>query len=207
MVGQHLGVVVAAAERLDPPRGGDMLDGTVRAGNLAVRDVADEDMEESVFALVRDRRAACALNESLSFERVEKVSGLVRRPPACDAADPEHLPVHGRVVQECLLLGRQPVEARRDDPLHRLGQRGPARAPALRDHLRVLLGVERIAAGASDQLSLVVGLEQRPWQHGPEQAGRLVIRERRERKRRSRSASRRPSSGAFRGARGGRCTR
>ena len=141
-------------------------------------------MQESVFALVRDRRAACALNESLSLERVENVRRFVRRPAARDAADPEHLPVHGCVVQECLLRGRQPVEARCDDPLHRLGQCGIAGAPALRDHLRVLLGIERIAAGASDQLSLIVGLEQGAWQHGPEQAGRLVIRERRERQRR-----------------------
>ena len=49
------------------------------------------------------------------------------------------------------VLRGQPVKARRDDRPHRVRQAGQA-AVALAQRLDVLLGVERIAAGALDQL-------------------------------------------------------
>ena len=74
---------------------------------------------------------------------------------AVERAAPERLAEHGRVEQQLLLLRRERVEPRGDDPLHRLGQVA-AGVAALGEHARELLGVERVAAGAREQLLLLV---------------------------------------------------
>ena len=65
MVREHLGVVVSTAQRLDPFRDPPMLRRAISARNLSVRDVPNEDVEERILRLVRDRRSACPLHESL----------------------------------------------------------------------------------------------------------------------------------------------
>ena len=69
-------------------------------------------------------------------------------------AEPEDSPKHGGVLKQLLLLDRQPVEARRDDALHVLGQRELLAAAALCDQARELLRVERIAARPREERRL-----------------------------------------------------
>ena len=147
VVGEHLGLLLGASERLDPRRRSLMLVRSRRTRDLAVGDIADEHVAERVLALARDRGACETLDELLALERVQQLLGL----PACDAVDgfdraePEHLADDGRVLEQPLLLLGEGVEPGGDDSLHRLGQLEHAR-PA-RGGTRVLLGVERVAAG------------------------------------------------------------
>jgi hypothetical protein len=84
--GEHLGVVVGAAKRLDPFRRGEMLVHAGGAGDLAVGDVAHEQVAERVLGLALDRRAAGALDELLALEPEQR---FFRR-PTLDAADRPH---------------------------------------------------------------------------------------------------------------------
>jgi hypothetical protein len=82
-------------------------------------------MPECVLRLSRDRRAAFAANELLSLERMQTLLGVPPLDPCQRGgrAEPEHLPEHRRVLEDRLLLDRQPVDARGDQPLQGLGQR------------------------------------------------------------------------------------
>ena len=71
------------------------------------------------------------------------------------------------------------VETCGDDPLDRLGQLG--KVASLEQHPRVLLGVERVATSARQERLLGLGIEQRPFEQGTDQARRVLVRERRER--------------------------
>ena len=55
VVGEHLGVVLRAAERLDPLSDPAVLLDAVRARDLAVGDVADERVRERELGLALDR--------------------------------------------------------------------------------------------------------------------------------------------------------
>lgn len=124
-MGEHLGPVLAAvaAERLDPVGRPQVAVGARGPRQLAVRDVADHQVEELVLRGPRDRRAGLAAHELLAFERVQPLLQL----PALAARQsrepvaPEHLAEHRRVLHERLLPGRELVEPGRDDALHRLG--------------------------------------------------------------------------------------
>ena len=89
-----------------------------------------------------------------------------------ERSEPEDLSEHRGVLQRRLLLGGQPVEARGDDSLD--GFRQLHGCSALGKHAHVLLRVERIAAGAVEQLGLRAGLEQRPVAKRRDQLRRLL---------------------------------
>ena len=179
VVGEHLGVVLGAVagEGREPFRGAPVLLRPLRARDLAVGDVADERVEEGVLRLAGDRGAAVAADELLPLERVQ--DALVR---ARQRARPEDLADHRRVLQERLLLRREPVDPRRDQALHRLGQRQVA-ALVLGEHPRVLLGVERVALGALQHRLLRVGVEHGAVEQPLEEDGGLVVGERADRER------------------------
>src|SRR6266571_2403842 len=61
----RFGVVVRTAERLDPLRGSDVLLGALGSRDLAVRDVADEQVLERKLRLALDGAAARTLHELL----------------------------------------------------------------------------------------------------------------------------------------------
>lgn len=60
-----------------------------------------------------------------------------------------------------LFFGREQVQPRGDDSLHRFRNRKLFTVAAFRVHLRVLLGVERIAARVGEQPLLDFGFEHR----------------------------------------------
>src|SRR5436190_13569073 len=93
-----------------------MLRRAVRARDLAVGDVAHQDVLEGELRLARDRTAPCALHELLLLQRMETVLVDAER------TEPEHLPQHRSDLQYRLLLRRERVEARGDDALHALGE-------------------------------------------------------------------------------------
>src|SRR5207302_10437679 len=102
-----------------------------------------------------------------------------------EAAEPEDLAEHRSVLQQALLVARKQVEARGDDSLHRFGHRKLVAVPSLEVHLRVLLRVERIAAGLCDEALLRFGIEDRLLEKSAEQTRRFGLGKRRERDRRS----------------------
>ena len=103
---------------------------------------------------------------------------------AADGAGPEDLPDDGCVLEQALLRSGQPVEARRDDALERLGKRELLGRALLEVQLGELLGVERVAARALEQRLLDVGGKQRAVEQVPDQRGGLLVGQRRERERR-----------------------
>ena len=126
-MGEHLGPVLGTVgrQRLEPLGGEAVAFGTGRTWDLAVRDVAHQQVEERVLRLTRDRRVPLAADELLAAEGVQPFlddrARQLRDRDQC--ALPDDLAEDGRVLQELLLLLRQGVEPRGDHPLDRLGQR------------------------------------------------------------------------------------
>ena len=96
MVSEHLGVVVRAPERLDPPRRRLMLPGGVPHAGLGVRDVTDQQVAEDVLGLVAHRRLAFTPHEVLALEGVQEElrGGAVAASDALQRSKPERLPDH-----------------------------------------------------------------------------------------------------------------
>ena len=156
VVGEHLGVVLPAAESLDPLGGEAVLVSPHGARDLAVGDVADEHMVKRVLGLTFHGRMPSPAHELLSLERAKQLLDCCGRvlPDRSERVDPEHLTDDGGVLDEILLRLGKSVEAGGDQPVQglRRGQLG-ARLPL--DHQAgVLLGVEWIAFGPGDELPL-----------------------------------------------------
>src|ERR1700736_1244859 len=117
-MGEHLGVVLGAPERSDPFPCQTVFLRALGAGNLSVGDVAHQNVEERVLRLLRYRRPAHLLHEVLAFERVKMPLGRtaihVSKPG--DGTKPEHLADYRRVLEQALLLTRERVETRGDNP-------------------------------------------------------------------------------------------
>ena len=97
-------MVLASAELLDPAGGEEVLLRPLASGNLAVGDVADEQMPEGVFAVALDSASALATDELLALERVQSV---VERLPAGQRGQrtgPEARADHRGVLEHRLLL-------------------------------------------------------------------------------------------------------
>ena len=119
--------------------------------------------------------------------------------------DPEHPADDGRILKKRLELRRQRVEPRCHERLHGLGNREVLDVPALDEHARELLGVERVSARSLEECRLRLGGKQRAIEKHLQQLAGFLVRERRQRRWSSRSASLRPSSGSARRARDERC--
>src|SRR5581483_11481176 len=126
----------------------------VRTRHLAVGDVADEQVAERVLELAGDRGRAVAADELLPLELVQAPLelALLAAGERGERPGPERLADDGRVLAQRLLLRLEQVEACRDHALDALRER--LDAPALAQHPDELLGVERVAAGAREQLRL-----------------------------------------------------
>ena len=121
---EHLGVVLASAELLDPAGGEEVLLGPLGPGNLAVGDVADEQMPEGVLA---DRpRRCCPRSRRTNSFRSSACSPSSNARPAGPASrertGPEALADHRGVLEQRLLLRLEQVEPGGDQALDGLGQ-------------------------------------------------------------------------------------
>jgi hypothetical protein len=154
----------------------------LRASDLRVRDVTDERVSERELGLALDGRAALAAQEPLALERVQAGGEAAR--VAAERARPEHLPDHGGVSEELLLVLAEHVQARGDDALERLREREILARAAFRVELRELFRVQRVPARALEERLLRGYVEQRPFQEPAEQPGGLGVGERLERDRR-----------------------
>src|SRR5581483_12403023 len=116
VVRDELGVVVGAAERLDPRSRVEMPRLTRRTRHLPVCDVADEHVPEGELRLAADRRPPLTPDQALALERVQGV--VARFPPDAGerrgGADPEDLADDRRGLEQTLLVRAQAVEARGD---------------------------------------------------------------------------------------------
>src|SRR5512132_1177773 len=83
VMGDHLGVVFGPAEGLDPLRREPVFVAAPGARDLAIGNVADEDVSKRVFLLAGKRRAPLPANELLALERMRQL----RYPTTIDAAD------------------------------------------------------------------------------------------------------------------------
>ena len=137
----------------------------------------------AVLVLARDRRAPRSLDELLALEPEEEIVGLraSRAVERRERAEPEDLADDGRVLEQPLLVLGERVEARGDDSLDGVGQL--FEIALLEQHAGVLLGVERVAPGPGEKRLLGLRIQQRLLEQRLHQAGRLLVRERRERDR------------------------
>ena len=161
MVGEQFGVIVRAPETFDPRGGMTVFLGARAARQLAVSDVAEQHVPERVLRVAAHRRAALPPDEVLSLQRAQETVDVRGRGAnrLCHTAQPEHLALHRRLLQELLLGARQRVDPSCDHALHGFGQL--CRRAALRQHAHVLLREERIPAGSLEQRLSLVGREQR----------------------------------------------
>jgi hypothetical protein len=178
VVREHLGVVLAPPELLDPGGGKEVLLGAVLPRDLPVRDVAHEQVAEGVLAVALDGAAALPPDELLPLQGAQP---RVERPPAVQphqCAGPETRADHRRILEQRLLVGLEQVEPGGDQTLDGLRQRTDL--AAVTQHARELLGVERIATGAGEELRVGLRREHRAEQLR-EQARDVLIGERGER--------------------------
>jgi hypothetical protein len=126
------------------------------ARNLAVCDVAQQNVLKGVLRVAGDRGPSLPPDEVLTLERAQSLLRLGRIDPDSRrrAAEPEDLAVHRGLLEQFLLGARQGVQSRGDHSLHRLRQL--AGRAALREHADVLLREERIAARSFKQRALLV---------------------------------------------------
>ena len=150
--------------------------------HLAVGPVADEGVDEDVLLRTGDGRPVVAPHELLALERVEPIVQELRvgARQRSERVGPEDLAQHRRLLEQAFLVVGQRVDPRRD---HSLERRGHLRADAVpvRQHARVLLGVQRVAARPLEQGGLLLGREHAAFEQDREQAGRVRLGERRER--------------------------
>src|SRR5439155_21009537 len=113
---EHFGMVVDAAQRLDPSSRSFVLSGASRARNLAVGDVTDEHVAEGILALSVDGRAPCPLDEFFALKRMQVVPRLVAL-NAVDCNDrpfPEDLAEDSCVLEQVLFSLRKAVQTSGD---------------------------------------------------------------------------------------------
>ena len=122
---QHLGAIFGSvgSERLDPLGCKAVLLGPLSTRDLAVGDVANDQVEECILRLASDRGPPLTTHELLALEHVER---LIERPtlPSVERsqrAPPEDLSDHRCVLNESLLLGGERVEPGGDESLQGLG--------------------------------------------------------------------------------------
>jgi hypothetical protein len=133
--------------------------GALRARELSVGHVADEDVPERVLVLALDRGAALPPDELLALESVEQPIQLIAL--TTERAGPEDLAHDRRVLQHPLLICGEPVDPGSDDALDGIRQRQALDGAALAVEQCVLLGIERVAAGVLQQRRLGLSREQR----------------------------------------------
>ena len=121
VVREHLGPVAARS-------GGSSIHSAARRCLSAARPAGSASRRRrgraharTVFLLACDRAVQLAADELLAHEGVESARRSADAIPR--AAPPARSPAdHGGVLEQRLLVGREQVEPRRDDPLHRLRQ-------------------------------------------------------------------------------------
>jgi hypothetical protein len=184
VVREQVGVVVRPAERLDPLGCDAMPFDPPGARDRAIGDIAQQDVPKGVLVLPRHGAAALAADELPPFQLVEPFLELEPVAPGdrLEGGRPEDLADDGGVLEQLLVRRIERVDARRDDPLHRLGELEPSR-PALTRHAHELLGVERIAAGTLEERDLHLRGKNRALEQGVHEPRRILVGERAERER------------------------
>ena len=184
VIGEHLGDVLRPAERLDPLCCARVLLRAVRAGDLAIRGVAHENVHERVLVVALHRRTPLAAHELLSREHMKAFFQFAARRAVhrLERTEPEDFPQHRGVVEERLLLAREDVEPCVDHALQRL--RELLVVAAFGEHPDELFCVQRIAAGPLQQRALLLDREDGPVDQRAQQPRRVFFCERRERDRR-----------------------
>ena len=116
---------------LDPLGGLDVLLAARGARDLLVGDIADQHMPERELLLVAHRRDSRGSDELAAHELTQARENVVTVTSSHrgERTRPEHLPENGRVLEQVLELGRQRVEASRDQRLDGLRQVSAEVAP------------------------------------------------------------------------------
>ena len=182
VVGEHLGVILGSAERLDPVGDVPVLRGAVgarRSGRTRRRGRARARRRARSR---RRRRSALPAHESLPLQRVERALGAVSVPRRARSSRRPCRPPARRVGAPS--PPRETVQARRDDALERLGQGELLRRAPLEVELGELLRVERVAARPLEERLLGLCRQHRPVEELAIRTRGLLLGERRERERR-----------------------
>ena len=178
-----------------------------RLRQAAVGDLLDQHVLEPVRRFAGDRRAGLARDEVAQqrvVEHVFELVGVVLRREVVDRAGPEDAADHGAALQDHLLARRQPVDARADQRLQRIGNAVAAVPALLQQHADGLLDEQRIALGLVEQPRL--DLRETSCSRQQCVGELLALAHARAARARSRSSARgrRPSRAARRATRAGR---
>ena len=156
MEGADLEQLVACALLQPLGEAGVML-GAVGLGETRVGDLADEHVLEAVGGLAGDRGARLVEHE-LSAQQVleRRVERVELGREAHQRALPERPADHGRPLQQRLRLRVEPVDARGDQRLQRVGDPADPGGAVLGQHPHRLLEEEGVALGLGEQQAPVV---------------------------------------------------
>ena len=136
-------------------------------------------MPERVFLLARHRARTDRPDQLLAGEIVERLRHVGRLPVAHrrEGARPEHLAHHGSVLEQALAIRRERIQAGGDDGLDGVRHlRAGVLVPLIGEQADELFGIERIAAGALQELLQDRRREQHALQQpGDELAGLRVV--------------------------------
>ena len=201
VVGEHVGHVLDALARLalDPGRGRPVPGHPGGSRDLRVADVPDQQMPEAVLGLPLHRGGTGGAYELLAGQLVQCLGDFARLAAAHlrHSAGPEQLADDGGVLEQALALRRKRVQARSDQGLHRVGERQVLERAleqvAVGEQAHELLRVQRVPARALQQRPLGLRRQHRPLEQRGEQAGSLLVGERREVDRRRVAQPRRPA--------------
>jgi hypothetical protein len=188
VVGEHLGHVLDPLARLalDPGCRGTVATCPLRPRDLAVGNVAHEQVPERVLALPFHRARPGRADELLAGKLMQRQLEFALVPVADlgQRAHPKDLAEHGRVLEQALAVRRERVQAGGDQCLQALGQRrlgedvSPVIEGAVCEQSHELLRIEWVAARAFEDRLLELPAEVSAGSEVRDELGRLLVRER-----------------------------
>jgi hypothetical protein len=188
VVGEHLGQILDPLARfaLDPGCRGAVATCPLRPRDLAVGNVAHEQVPERILALPFHRARAGRADELLAGKLVQGQLEVTRLATAdlSQGAHPKDLADYGRVLKQALAFRRERVQTGGDERLQTLGQRrlrqGISRLveSAVCEKAHELLRIERVAARSLEYRLLELSAEVGARGEVGDELSRLLVRER-----------------------------
>jgi hypothetical protein len=166
--------------RSQPAREGAVEPRALALGEPAVGDVADEDVAKAERRLARDRRERLARQQLAVDEVVQRRVDVEPGVELRDRAAPEDTADEGAVPHHRAGVGRQAVDARRDQRLNRVGDPHGTAVALLGEHPHGLLDEERVALRLLEQRLPQAGGQRRTRDEAVDELLRLVVGERSE---------------------------
>jgi len=186
VIGKQFGGIHSplAADRLDPRRRSLVHPRSIVPGDLPVRHIPDEGVDEPEFLLALHRRITDRSDQLPANQLPEDGRRVRARTQRRECARPEHLAHHRSRLEHFLLGGAEEIETGRDDGLDRVGEGQAGDVAPLLEQSTVgcepnqLGDIEGVPAGSPENVLLDLGGEDRPVEERSEQGRGIGVGQR-----------------------------